>query len=305
VLLCDDNKWRAGLALAWFPISAKEGDNVKNIFNPFTSALGQTQMGHQHANEETARRRSPLRDRPLRYAGQSIDEKIDDLWDDFTVYFWVTTTFAALAVSNWILVLTKSSTNPWLSTVVAVAYGTYASLRMWKNRQQAALLKLGRDGERIVAENLEALKQEGAVVLHDIVGEGFNLDHVVCSRRGIYAIETKTRSKPARGNSTVVFDGKKILVDGFEPERDPVGQASALAKWLEETLLASTGKRFAVKPVVVFPGWYVEPNPKGTPVWVLNPKALPTFIHNEPISITESDLHMVVFHLTQYVRSRE
>jgi hypothetical protein len=77
----------------------------------------------------------------------------------------------------------------------------------------------------------------------------------------------------------------------------------ALAKWLEQTLLASTGKRFTARPVILFPGWYVEPAPKGTQVWVLNPSALPAFVRNEPITISDSDLHLVVFHLTRYIRA--
>ncbi|MDE2484793.1 MAG: NERD domain-containing protein, partial [candidate division NC10 bacterium] len=197
----------------------------------------------------------------------------------------------------------KAPPNPWPLTLMALVAVSYATLRWWKARQKLAQLKLGRDGEKIVAENLEALKQHGDTVLHDLVGDSFNIDHVVLSQHGVFLIETKTLSKSVRGNPTIAFDGHKVLVDGIEPNRDPIAQATALAKWLEQTLLASTGKRFPVRPVVVFPGWYVEPMPKGAQVWVLNPKALPTFVQNEPVVIADSDLHLAAFHLTRYIRA--
>jgi hypothetical protein len=248
-------------------------------------------------------KRSPLHDRPLRHAGQSLDEQIELLNERTLFHLMAAVLFIVLASVEWQRYFSKTNTTPWVATILTLLIVAYSSTRIWKNYRNIVTLKLGRDGEMIVAENLEILTQEGAVVLHDIVSDGFNLDHVICSLHGIFLVESKTRSKSARGNPTVVYDGKKILVDGKEPDRNPVEQATALSKWLEQTLLASTGKRFTVKPVIVFPGWFVEPNPKGVAVWVLNPKALPAFIQNEPITISDSDLHLAVFHLTRYIRT--
>jgi hypothetical protein len=64
-----------------------------------------------------------------------------------------------------------------------------------------------------------------------------------------------------------------------------------------------TGKEFPVRPVVLFPGWFVEPFPKGSLVWVLNPEALPSFIEHEPNRINESDLHLAAYHLARYIRA--
>ncbi len=249
-------------------------------------------------------RRSPLKERPLHYAGQSLDDQIKKQFEDLSIWYWSIVILIICTVELWLQLLTPTA-KPWLSTVVAVVLAIYGSIRIYRIRRNIVQLRLGRDGEKIVAETLDVLKQEGDVILHDIVADKFNLDHVVCSKHGIFVIETKTRSKPARGNPTVVFDGKRILVDGMESERDPVNQAMALACWLEQTVLDSTGKRFPVKPVIVFPGWFVETIVKGAPVWVLNPKALVSFVRNSPVTIPDSDLHLVVFHLTRYIRTQE
>ncbi len=203
----------------------------------------------------------------------------------------------------WIQVFTHSQPNPWLLFAVAIVVIVYCIFAFRQTAKEVRRLKLGRDGERAVAEQLDVVKNEGAIVFHDLVGDGFNLDHVVLSSRGVFVVETKTHSKPAKGSSSVTFDGKTLLVNGFEPQRNPVTQALGNAKWLAEMLRASTGKEFPVRPVVLFPGWFVEPFPKGSSVWVLNPQVLPSFIQHEPTRINESDLHMASYHLARYIRA--
>jgi hypothetical protein len=189
-------------------------------------------------------------------------------------------------------------------SVVAAPVISYCAFGFWQTVKEIKRLKLGRDGERAVAEQLDVLKRQGAIIFHDLVGDGFNLDHVVLSSQGVFVVETKTHSKPVKGSPTVTFDGKTLLVNGFEPERNPVSQAEGNARWLAQVLRASTGKEFPVRPVVLFPGWFVDPFPKGSTVWVLHPKALPSFIEHEPNRISESDLHMATFHLAGYIRAR-
>ncbi|MGZ8184884.1 MAG: hypothetical protein ACXWTL_00420, partial [Methylobacter sp.] len=64
-------------------------------------------------------------------------------------------------------------------------------------------------------------------------------------------------------------------------------------------------RKFNIKPVVVFPGWYIEPTAeaKTSEVWVLNPKALPTFIGNSKEQLNDQEINMVSFHLSRYIRS--
>jgi hypothetical protein len=81
----------------------------------------------------------------------------------------------------------------------------------------------------------------GYQVFHDLVGDGFNVDHVIIGPGGVYVIETKTISKPAKGESSVKYDGATITVDGNVPDRNPVAQAKAGANWIREIIKSSTG----------------------------------------------------------------
>ena len=125
------------------------------------------------------------------------------------------------------------------------------------------------------------------MVFHDVVGPNGNIDHVIICSRGIYAIETKTRTKPASGPAIVAVQNNGLTVGGWVPDRDPIIQAKACAKELTKILKASKGRPFEVRPVVVFPGWFIEDKRESRDsAWVLEPKGLPGWIKREPVSIT-------------------
>ena len=168
------------------------------------------------------------------------------------------------------------------------------------------MLRQGLDGERVVGQFLERLRGSGFHVFHDVVGAGFNVDHVLIGPAGVFTIETKTWSKPVRGNPQIHFDGEKIRIGVSEPDRDPVAQAKAQAGWMRTLLLESTGRKVNVRPVIVFPGWFVtNSNGNFRDVWVLEPKALPAFLDNEPNRLAPDDVKLISFHLSRFIRSSE
>jgi hypothetical protein len=247
--------------------------------------------------------RSPLKAKPLRVPGQSIDEEIDRRINDTAVsYFAAAAVLCALSAMEWFGYLTHSPRHPILFSAMALIGVIVAAWRTLSVRDRVRRLRLGRDGERAVGQFLERLRAGDAQVFHDVLGDGFNLDHVVISSHGLYAIETKTYSKP-RPEAKITVDGESLTIAGETPDRDPIVQVSLAARWLEDKLEESTGKRFTARGVVVFPGWFVEQRPPLGPVWVLEPKMLPGFIEQEPRSVTPEDVALAAFHLSRYVRA--
>ncbi|TAL27863.1 MAG: hypothetical protein EPN94_01010 [Nitrospirae bacterium] len=59
----------------------------------------------------------------------------------------------------------------------------------------------------------------------------------------------------------------------------------------------------SIQPVILYPGWFVSPQPKGTDVWVLNKKALLAFLEKEPSILSSEDVHALAAHLERYVRN--
>jgi hypothetical protein len=252
------------------------------------------------------RTRSPLKDRPLRVAGQSLDEQIHHVVSEGVAPLITIAVFAiAVTAFEWVRWF-HPFTNPIAVTVAAAGIVGWACWRIRDTRRQVRNLTLGRDGERAVGEVLDGLRERGYRVLHDIVAPSFNLDHVVISPKGIFLIETKTCSKPTGRDARVEYDGRKVRVAGLKPDRDPVQQAEASARWLSDLLEQLLGRQCFVRPVVLYPGWYVDGTARKeqTLVWVLNPKGLGGFIEREPLRLSGEDVSAVAFHLSQYGRTQ-
>ena len=116
-------------------------------------------------------------------------------------------------------------------------------------------------------------------------------------------MKLKPSANIKRGSQTIKYDGETISVNGQIPDRNPIVQAKAQAGWVKDLLKDLTGKTFKVKPVVLYPGWFVEKQPRGAAVWVLSPKALDSFIENMDSVIDERLIPSIAAHFSRYVRN--
>ncbi|WP_019612142.1 nuclease-related domain-containing protein [Thioalkalivibrio sp. AKL7] len=256
--------------------------------------------------EFTMAGKSPLKAKPLRNPGESLARHIDETVDreamKYVLFALVLLAFTAL---EWIRSVTGTEPIPGVFSVVALVAVMVAAYKVVRTKKKVRAMKLGLDGEKAVGQYLERLRANGAQVLHDFPGEGFNVDHVVVHPSGVYAIETKAYSKPVTGEPQIVFDGEHVEIMGRRPERDPIRQARACASWVRERIEETTGKKVPVRPVVVFPGWFIQPTAqsKKSDAWVLNPKALPAFIAHSDTVLADSDVHLIASSLARYVRN--
>jgi hypothetical protein len=247
---------------------------------------------------------SPLKGKPLRLPGQSADEQLFDLqYDKVLTPILIAAMLVLLAVVEWLRFYLAAPPAPWLYSVFALGAVVYAAYRVARVRPHIAHLRQGRDGERVVGQYLERLREKGYQVFHDVVGERFNVDHVLIGPGGIFSVETKTYSKPVGREPKIEFDGEVLKLQGVTPERNAVVQAKAQASWLRELLSESTGRKLRVRPVILFPGWYVQ-HAAGAKrdVWVLNPKALGDFLDHEEQVMSEADVKLASTHLSRFVR---
>lgn len=249
-------------------------------------------------------RRSPFKTPPLRLPGQSVDERMSELRDIFMQDAIITLFLVLLAGLEWVRWWVPIPPNPFPSTTLAVA----AIIYIWRKRLPFVAtirnLRLGRDGERVVGQMLEPLREKGYRVFHDIPGAGFNIDHAIVGPAGIFAIETKTKTKPMDGRPTIFYDGQAIRFKNGRSFRKPLKQARAQAQWLANLLNDDRTTTFTVRPVVVFPEWYVERiGPLNIQdVWVLNPKALDKFLDHEPHILSAAAIDAAAHALTQHCR---
>jgi hypothetical protein len=251
--------------------------------------------------------RSPLKDKPLRTPGQSVREHRHDFaYDKLLAPILLALMMAYVAGMDWYRYFVPAKSVPWISTVVAVTAIGYAAWQYFRHWPKVQALRLAEEGEKAVGQQLEALRSEGYAVFHDLVGEDFNVDHVIIGPAGVFTIETKTWRKPAKGRAEITFDGETLLADGFEPDRNPAIQAKAQAGWLRQLLAESTGKTYPVRPVVLFPGWFVKNSQNSfKALWVLEPKAFAKFLANEKPVLPPEDASLAASHLSRFIIAEE
>lgn len=228
--------------------------------------------------------RSPLKDKPLRNPGQSVSKQRFDLaYDKVLSPIFLALFLTLMAALEWWSYFYPRRPSPFINSFFALAAIAYAAFRVVRTGPKLGALRQAEEGEKAVGQFLERLREQGYQVFHDVQGEGFNVDHVIIGPGGVFTIETKTWSKPRQGSPKITFDGETLLAAGREPDRNPVIQAKAQASWLQRLLAESTGKTLSVRPVILFPGWYIEDSRASRKdLWVLEPKALPKFLANEP-----------------------
>ncbi|WP_334158458.1 nuclease-related domain-containing protein [Oryzomicrobium sp.] len=172
------------------------------------------------------------------------------------------------------------STWSWFDTILLCAvlgsgvyYGRLIMAEMPKSRRLRQAIR----AEQATAQEIAVSLAGDNHIFHDIQAEGFNIDHVVITPAGVFAIETKSRMKPPAGNGAagakVQYDGKQLRFPCWT-ETEPIEQASRQAKWLSTYLKNSTGELYQVIPVLALPGWFVVDSvrPTGSTVRVVNPK---------------------------------
>lgn len=193
-----------------------------------------------------------------------------------------------------------------ISGLFAIAWWTYRHFKQRRN------YLLGYLGERAVAEELERLLREGYHVFHDVPAEkgrnGFNLDHVVVGPTGLFAIETKTRrkgrSRPGVAAHKVFYDGRRLSWPWTE---DKLGLQQVVneAEWLSKWITKMTGLNIEARPILTFPGWYVETRAQG-PVSVQNPKNVPSSILGNGVRVLEDrEIDLIARQLDQRCRDVE
>ena len=251
--------------------------------------------------ETKKRRDSPLKKPPLRQAGQFLDEEMARLLEKIMEYVVVGTVMVVLALVEWYRWYFSPPPSPWIFTTSALLVCAYCLMKIALLRTQRQAVHQGRDGERVVGQQLESLRAKGFKVLHDVPGDQWNIDHVLIGPKGIFCVETKTISK-RKGKAEITYNGQHVCIDGFVPDRDPIRQIKAASNWLRDFLKERTGKDYPVRSVLLYPGWYVSKQPGGAEVWVLNEKAFPAFLEVEYLQLMNEEIELAHACLCDYVR---
>ena len=256
---------------------------------------------------EKNEKRDPVDADPRHAPGQSLAQQLNKFIDE-RAFTWslVAVGSVFLACWEWIAWTFHRQPQPVLFSILALVMVVVAAYRIRAARREVRDLKLGMQGEKAVGLFLQdELLPKGYHVFHDIVDDRGNIDHAVIGPAGVFAIETKTISKPLRGDVRVQYDGEHVTVNGFAPDRDPIAQARACASRLHDILLKYSGKDVEVRSVVLYPGWYVRKQPWGVKTWVLNHTAFVKFLDRESQRFDAEEIRVLKEGLCRYISDRD
>lgn len=227
-------------------------------------------------------RRDPITTDLLCLPADSLQERIESLAEkrlDRVVFTITTGLICALILSSRRVV---GEIRPWdffdgVIIVGALGFALFHARKIAKDMPVHRNLKQAARAEQATAQELAASLAGDNRILNDVKAKDFNIDHVVITPAGVFAVETKSRLKPPAGQGAaavkVRYDGKALEFPTWT-ENKPIQQAERQARWLADHLKRSTGEAFPVFAVVALPGWFIENTTRITDdmVRVVNPK---------------------------------
>ena len=256
------------------------------------------------------KRRSPFTQNLLRSPGQSLIHQLDNINIEINVYL-VSLILIPVLIYSIMLSFSYhegksvSLFDVYVSAIIGFIFIVFFLTKIIKLLNKRKITRLGYEGEVAVGQELNQLMLKGYHVYHDFPANNFNIDHIIVGPSGVFAVETKARSKPTTrnvtGNATVTYNGRLLLFpQGVDLET--IEQAKHQAAWLTNWIGSAVGEKVAVRPVVALPGWYVKrTSPNGMPV--VNPKQFPSlFKHISPRYLSPDIISRITHQLEQKCR---
>ena len=254
------------------------------------------------------RSRRPFEDMP-RPAGWSLQIRMEDQMTEFTLSFMAAMMAGIVA---WAFSVSRPDTAALILSLGFIACGCL----LWKSSRillRYANIRLGLLGEQVVGQMLDRVSSNSIRVFHDleVVEPGkssWNIDHVVVTPAGVFAIETKCRRKPrgvapdGQQGHKVIFDGQQLIFPTpMKADRFGIDQAQRNAKWLSDKLTSLNAVAIFVAPALVLPGWWIDAKGKG-PVSVLSHKGLPRFLTGRTTVFSDQQFRAICFQLEERCR---
>ena len=247
-------------------------------------------------------KRAPFTDKFLRSPGQSINDQIQSVSEDITFYGSYIMFFPLFILSAAFIL----KFDFYYFIFLIALFDLFFFIRLWKALNKRRSLRLGYDGEVAVGQELNLLMLDGYHVYHDFLTDKFNIDHIIVGSSGVYAVETRARSKSRRGadSGKINYDGKSIQFPD-RTDSSPLDRAIRQAAWLRKWLSSAVGDEVDVEPIVTLPGWYINRTAKHG-IAVLNPKMVGIHIKNKKEKpLSKNMIQRIVHQIDQKCRDIE
>jgi hypothetical protein len=258
--------------------------------------------------------RPPVAEKMLRPPGESLRLKIRDLDEKIDFNLMMCLMSGGLLGMSFYGASVQQKHAPSFLVIAILSIFVlpeiiFFSWRCFRLLKERANYRLGFDGERFVGELLNRLMLDGCHVFHDFPADKkWNIDHIVVAPTGVFVVETKTLRKqdapPGKRDNTIMYDGRQLE---FPHETHDYGlqQAKDNARWLSTWLASATGEKVIVRPILTFPGWWVESRTDADDIRVVNPKQIRAAVFSYESSLSNDHRQRIIHQLDQKCRDVE
>ena len=236
--------------------------------------------------------------------GESLEQRIQELSDK--VFENLLFPMVALVAFIYVAMIYVGFLQVNLFTVVfilalLIVLSVRAFIKIRRLNAKIRNCRKGLDGERYVGAIIEKASSKNSFVFHDIVCEKinqgkvkpFNIDHLIVSTKGIFAIDAKNWSLPDReyNQADFVFDNGELVDSTGVIQKELMKKIESQAKFIEDRIYEWIGKRYQVFRVGIMIGAYVQ-NVQGDfrKYWFINDGAFLGFFEREPDKIPLNDV---------------
>ena len=255
-------------------------------------------------------RESPLTRNLIRSPGYSLRKKIETLDQEIMFLFLVSVTiplyfYASHLSQSYLGGAPESVGRIAVSVVVCIGILAFVVRRLVPMFNDRKNTLLGLEGELATGEELNQLMLDGCCVFHDVPFPYGNIDHVVISQSGVYAVNSKMlrKKRGTEGGVEVIVDHERGIV--HFPDWDyfiPTKEFDTERNWLSGFLTSAVGQPVSAESILALPGWFVKKRVGRGSVYVINPyKPKRFFVHNRQIH-TPDQIQRIAHHLEQLCR---
>ena len=252
-----------------------------------------------------------------RIQGESLQRKIRDLEFSYYEIVLMPVYFGILTVLSWLIstgIMPVNYTFAIVFTIITI----FISIQSYKKYQKISYTlskyRMGLEGERYVGEMLNKISSDTIKVFHDIPGDRFNVDHIIVSTRGVFAIETKHYDR-TKGHE-FFFDGN--MIERMEKDgrrfRCPklLPQMEGEARFIHDEIKQRTNLDIPVIKVAILIGCYIHTPAESDKnknikryfgkYWITNEKLFESMFMDEKEIYDVSVVKLISTHMNEFVK---
>ena len=251
----------------------------------------------------------PMIDRPNQNAlaseSQIIDQTIQTkLSDQFRPYYLISGMLFAFALLEWFRWYKELPPVPYIVTGLFLISLAIAYIKQRQFSEELGFLSFGKRGEKGISEYIQDLTiQNNVRVFKNLRVGKHKCKYVLCTKAGLMLIDVIALPLPESGEAAVEYKNKKLTINGYPMDRDPVRDIYELSRSLQKILYLSSNKRFKAHSIVVFPNWYVKSN-DSTKINIINPRQLPEVYKMLNDGNPDQDECLASYHLNKFIRGQ-